>query len=133
MRRRSAAIAAAAAVSTLAPTASPAMVVGLSIAPTAPHVGERITLSLRVYAPEVDPAMPCGFKRTPWRVDYPFRVQATAPDGTAYRIRVRQAEENLYGGTLRLAKKPGVWTIRVLNFFPFDPCSGGRLRFRVRR
>jgi hypothetical protein len=113
-----------------------ALVVGLSVAPERPRARGSVTLYVRTYAPISAPGEPCGFRREPWRVDYPFRVQVTAPEGTAYRIRVRQGEENLYVGTMRLPNKPGLWTIRVLNFFTrynrYDPCSGALLRFRVR-
>jgi hypothetical protein len=116
--------------------ASAAMVVRLSIAPATPLVGATLTLSLRTYAPVTDVSLPCGFRPQPWRVSYPFRVQALAPDGTAYRIPVRQDRENLYTGQLHVPHKPGRWTVRVLNFFThtgaYDPCSGARIRFLVR-
>lgn len=121
---------------TLAPPVWSAMDVRLSIHPRKPVVGDRISLWLRTYVPYVDNTRPCGFDLRPRRASYPFRVRATAPDGTAYRIRVRQGKGNLYTGTLRLSKKPGVWTIRVMNFDtrynPVFPCTEPYLRFRVR-
>lgn len=120
-----------------APTALSALAVQLKIGPERPRVGNRITLLLRTFVPVADETQPCGFGLEPWRLAYPFRVQAVAPDGAAYPIRVRQADENLYVGNLRLARKAGSWKIQVLNFFTrtntFDPCSGALLRFRVRR
>ena len=135
---RAAAVSGIAAIALLvAPTALSALAVQLKIAPERPRVGNRITLNLRTFAPILDETQPCGFRPEPWRLSYPFRVQAVAPDGTAYPIRVRQSDDNLYLGSLRLARKAGSWKIQVLNFFtrlqPFDPCSGGLLRFRARK
>jgi hypothetical protein len=136
-RRSSVVCATVLALATATP-ASGAMAVRLAIAPSTPKAGTEIILHLRTYAPYVDDTKPCGFRREPWRVRYPFRVQATAPNGTAYRVRVHQRAGNLYVGRLRLSHRAGTWTIRVLNFFTrynhphFDPCSGGLLRFRVR-
>jgi hypothetical protein len=116
--------------------ASAKLVVRLTVVPKRPAVGTTLTLFLRTYVPYVDAARPCGFRLGPWRVSYPFRVQALAPDGTAYRVRVRQDQANSYVGQLRLPHKQGKWSIRVLNFFSryndYNPCSGAIIRVDVR-
>jgi hypothetical protein len=129
--RAGAAVVVLAAFAATALPARGALVVGLSTRPARPHVGEMVGLSLRTFAPVSDPTQPCGFRRTPLRVHYPFRVDAEAPDANHYAIRVVQREDNLYVGRLRVCVA-GRWTIRVTNYAPsYEPCSGGVLRFLV--
>jgi len=117
----------------LAGPASSALVVRLEIVPTRPRVGKSLTFVLRTYAPLAAPERPCGFRLRPWRVRYPFRVEALNPRGKVLRIAVWQGRSNRYVGRLR-PRLAGVWKIKVTNFGPrYNSCSGGLLRFRVRR
>src|SRR5439155_3528110 len=101
----------------LAAPASSALVVRLGIVPTRPHVGEKLTFVLRTYAPFAAPERPCGFRLRPWRVRYPFRVEALNPRGRVLRTAVRQRGSNRYVGRLR-PRIAGIWKIRVTNFGP---------------
>ena len=105
----------------------------MAVSPTLPHVGDVASLQIRTYAPIADRSRHCGYRLKPWRVTYPFKVQAVGPNNVVHRIRVRQAVGNLYVGHL-VPKLPGRWTIRVTNFGPsYPPCSGGLIKFRVAR
>ena len=117
------------------PAVLSALVVRMTLIPASPHPQSHTTLHLRTFAPVVDRTKPCGFRLVPYRVSYPFRVEAIAPGGTRRAVRVRQVQGNLYAGTVRVARR-GLWKVRVLNFVTahqrVDPCSGAVLRFRVR-
>jgi hypothetical protein len=114
-------------------SASAALVVRMAVSPAHPRAGERVTLVLRTYVPFKAEGRPCDLRLQPWRLRYPFRVEAVSPKDEIIRVHVRQGKSNRYIGRFR----PGVagtWTIRVTNFGPrYNRCSGGLLRFRVRR
>jgi len=115
----------------IAPNAQAALVVRMAVSPSRPHVRHALGLQIRTYAPIADRTRRCGYRLAPWRVSYPFKVQAVGPNHVVHRVRVRQARGNLYLGHL-VPRLAGRWTIRVANFGPsYPPCSGSRLRFSV--
>ena len=113
------------------PSAESALVVRMAVSSSRPHVGDVVQLRIRTYAPLADRSRRCGYRLRPWRVSYPFKVQAVGPNQVVHPVRVRQGRANLYAGRL-VPRLPGRWTIRITNFGPsYPPCSGGRIRFKV--
>jgi hypothetical protein len=116
-----------------APAAEGALVLRMAVLPSRPQVGHAVVLQIRTYAPLADPSRRCGYRLKPWRIAYPFNVQAVGPDRKLHRIRVKQGRGNLYAGQF-VPTRAGAWTIRVTNFGPsYARCSGSQISFRVFR
>jgi hypothetical protein len=125
MNRLGVAVAAIALTGSLAPPASAAMCIRLSVEPVSPVANTQTRVVLRTYAPYSD-----GLR--PWRVrSYPFRVEAVAPTGRVFRVVVRPERANRWVGSFWFPTR-GYWIIRVTNFGPSYPKGCAEvLRVRV--
>lgn len=110
-----------------APDASAAMCIRLFTQPPTLTAGSQTQVGLRTYAPYSH-----GLR--PWRVtNYRFRVEAVAPTGRVFRVRILPERANRWVGSFWFPMR-GVWTIRVTNFAPrYTKGCGEVLRMRVAR
>lgn len=111
-----------------APAANAALCIRLSTLPARPVVGNGTIVELRTFVPLV------GGRLKPWVVrGYPFRVEAVAPRGQAFPIKVKPGRSPYaWRGNVRFPSA-GVWTVRVRNFGPrYQAGCGEQLEVRVR-
>jgi len=89
-------------------------------------VGDAVSVTFETFGP-----LPAG-TLTPVAVEYPFRVEATAPDGSVVPVAVAHGDgpgRFAWHGQF-VATKVGIWRVRSLNFGADTPC-GPELRIAV--
>ena len=112
-------------------TAHAALEVRLSLTPAKPRVGAAVTVTVRPYWPNPRSDGSCC-RLDPAIVDYPFRIQAVAPTGQIFRVRVRRsADPYRWVGTF-VFPRPGRWQVRAANWGrEYRHAPGARPRLRV--
>ena len=111
-------------------SAMAALEVKLEVVPKAPRVA-AVTVQLRPYWTYRRADGSCCVLK-PAVVSYPFKVEAVAPGGRVYRIRVRRtANRYQWSGAFRF-RSPGRWVIRAPQWGPrYSRNYGARPRIAV--
>lgn len=112
-------------------SASAALEVKLSVAPTAPKKGASTVVQLRPYWTYNRPDGSCCQLR-PADVRYPFRVEAVSPGGRVTRIVMRRTNNRfVWSGRIRFPAV-GRWTLRAPQWGPrYSLHYGARPRIRI--
>lgn len=118
----------------IAPAAQAKMAVRLSVAPGKPRVGIPARIELRTYLPHVEGGG--RVRLEPYAVSSPFPVEAVAPSGQTFRVRLRRSgNPSLWWGSFTF-RQPGRWELNVSSFascYDWAGCGRPRIRFLVRR
>jgi hypothetical protein len=112
-------------------SASAALEVKLSVAPTAPKKGASTVVQLRPYWTYNRPDGSCCRLR-PADVRYPFRVEAVSPTGRVTRLVMRRtANRFVWSGRITF-RAAGRWMLRAPQWGPrYSKHYGARPRIRV--
>ena len=107
----------------LAPSRA-ALVFEVSLTPSAPGVGERVVVAIRVYAADAS-----GSRGDPYDADeFPWRVEAVSSKGDSIAIPVTRGDEpGLWSGTV-VFSEPGRWEVGLTREHvgnPVDSRFGG--------
>jgi hypothetical protein len=112
-------------------SASAALEVKLSVAPSSPKKGVSTVVQLRPYWTYNRPDGSCCRLR-PADVRYPFRVEAVSPSGRVTRLVMRRTSNRLVWSGRIVFRARGRWTLRAPQWGPrYSTHYGARPRIRV--